>query len=124
MILALSLHLAPPTPPPQVGKPNELMPQCVLDFYVAERRQREGWGSRLFKHMLVQERADPRWGQQQEQINVLQLQIIEWAALELVAFEFVIKACKLHGKLRFDYWVKTQLRLDDCHYSKQVTHLK
>ena len=66
----------------------------------------------------------PKVGQEQEQINVLQLQIIEWAALELVAFEFVIKACKLHGKLRFDYWVKTQLRLDDCHYSKQVTHLK
>ena len=24
----------------EVGKPNELVPQCVLDFYVAERRQR------------------------------------------------------------------------------------
>lgn len=45
----------------EVGKPNELVPQCVLDFYVAERRQRSGLGSRLFQHMLIEERADPRY---------------------------------------------------------------
>jgi len=45
----------------EVGKPNELVPQCVLDFYVVERRQRAGYGSKLFQHMLVEERADPRY---------------------------------------------------------------
>ena len=44
----------------QVGKPNELVPLCVLDFYVAERRQRSGCGSKLFQQMLVDQRADPR----------------------------------------------------------------
>ena len=47
--------------PTQVGKPNELVPLCVLDFYVAERRQRSGCGSKLFQHMLIDQRADPRW---------------------------------------------------------------
>ena len=45
---------------PKVGKPNELVPLCVLDFYVAERRQRSGCGSKLFQHMLIEQRADPR----------------------------------------------------------------
>lgn len=45
----------------ELGKPNELVPQCVLDFYVAESRQRAGCGSRLFQHMLREERADPRY---------------------------------------------------------------
>jgi len=45
----------------EVGKPNELMPLCVLDFYVAERRQRSGCGSKLFQHMLADQRADPRY---------------------------------------------------------------
>merc|ERR1712079_16295 len=45
----------------EVGKPNELMPLCVLDFYGAERRQRSGCGSKLFQHMLADQRADPRY---------------------------------------------------------------
>jgi alpha-tubulin N-acetyltransferase 1 len=45
----------------ELGKPNEMMPQCVLDFYVTERRQRSGCGSRLFQHMLTEEQANPRW---------------------------------------------------------------
>lgn len=45
----------------EVGKPNELVPLCVLDFYVAERRQRSGCGSKLFQHMLIDQRADPRY---------------------------------------------------------------
>lgn len=45
----------------ELGKPNELMPQCVLDFYVAERRQRSGQGSKLFQYMLREEGADPRY---------------------------------------------------------------
>ena len=32
----------------QVGKPNELMPLCVLDFYVAERRQRS-----VYRHPIL-----------------------------------------------------------------------
>jgi len=45
----------------ELGKPNELIPQCVLDFYVTERRQRSGCGSKLFQHMLREEGADPRY---------------------------------------------------------------
>jgi len=43
------------------GKANEMIPNCVLDFYVAERLQRSGLGKRLFHHMLAQENADPRF---------------------------------------------------------------
>jgi len=42
------------------GKPNEMIPNCVLDFYVAESRQRSGCGKRLFEAMLRGEGIDPR----------------------------------------------------------------
>eukprot|EP00088_Acartia_fossae_P021799 TRINITY_DN2315_c1_g1_i1.p1 TRINITY_DN2315_c1_g1~~TRINITY_DN2315_c1_g1_i1.p1 ORF type:complete len:213 (-),score=46.39 TRINITY_DN2315_c1_g1_i1:590-1228(-) len=45
----------------QEGKANEMIPNCVLDFYVAESHQRSGLGKRLFEHMLAQENADPRF---------------------------------------------------------------
>ena len=44
----------------EVGKPNEMEPQCVLDFYVVESRQRSGCGKRLFEFMLRGEGIDPR----------------------------------------------------------------
>lgn len=43
------------------GKANEMIPKCVLDFYVEESRQRSGCGKRLFQYMLNQEAADPRF---------------------------------------------------------------
>jgi len=45
----------------ELGKPNEMFPQCVLDFYITEQRQRAGYGIRLFQHMLREEGADPRY---------------------------------------------------------------
>jgi len=45
----------------QAGKANEMIPNCVLDFYVAESRQRSGCGKQLFEHMLAKEKADPRY---------------------------------------------------------------
>ena len=42
------------------GKPNELSPLCVLDFYVTETRQRTGCGKRLFEAMLRREQVEPR----------------------------------------------------------------
>jgi len=45
----------------EVGKPNEMIPQCVLDFYVVESRQRSGCGKRLFEAMLRGECVDPRY---------------------------------------------------------------
>jgi len=45
----------------ELGKPNEMMPQCVLDFYVAEHRQRSGYGIKLFQFMQREEAADPRY---------------------------------------------------------------
>jgi len=45
----------------EVGKPNEMVPQCVLDFYVVESRQRSGCGKRLFEAMLRGEGVDPRF---------------------------------------------------------------
>eukprot|EP00092_Neocalanus_flemingeri_P032789 GFUD01035662.1.p1 GENE.GFUD01035662.1~~GFUD01035662.1.p1 ORF type:complete len:214 (+),score=55.93 GFUD01035662.1:47-688(+) len=45
----------------EVGKHNEMVPQCVLDFYVVESRQRSGCGKRLFEFMLRGERVDPRY---------------------------------------------------------------
>jgi len=43
------------------GKPNEMIPQCVLDFYVAETRQRSGCGKMLFESMLMGEQVEPRY---------------------------------------------------------------
>ena len=43
------------------GKPNELSPLCVLDFYVTERRQRTGCGKLLFEAMLRREGVEPRY---------------------------------------------------------------
>ncbi len=34
------------------GEQNETYAQCILDFYVHERRQRSGCGRKLFEHML------------------------------------------------------------------------
>eukprot|EP00092_Neocalanus_flemingeri_P008405 GFUD01009061.1.p1 GENE.GFUD01009061.1~~GFUD01009061.1.p1 ORF type:complete len:214 (+),score=54.43 GFUD01009061.1:174-815(+) len=45
----------------EVGKHREMVPQCVLDFYVVENRQRSGCGKRLFEFMLRRERIDPRY---------------------------------------------------------------
>eukprot|EP00091_Calanus_sinicus_P000989 TRINITY_DN10953_c0_g1_i1.p1 TRINITY_DN10953_c0_g1~~TRINITY_DN10953_c0_g1_i1.p1 ORF type:complete len:251 (-),score=76.92 TRINITY_DN10953_c0_g1_i1:108-782(-) len=45
----------------EVGKHNEMVPQCVLDFYVVENRQRSGCGKRLFEFMLRSEAVDPRY---------------------------------------------------------------
>ena len=42
------------------GKPHELSPMCVLDFYVTETRQRTGCGKRLFEAMLRREQVEPR----------------------------------------------------------------
>lgn len=43
------------------GKPNELSPMCVLDFYVVESRQRTGCGSLLFRAMLAGEGVEPKY---------------------------------------------------------------
>ena len=43
------------------GKPNEMSPMCVLDFYVTEKRQRTGCGQKLFETMLQREQVDPRY---------------------------------------------------------------
>ena len=43
------------------GKPNEMTPMCVLDFYVTETRQRTGCGRKLFETMLAREGVDPRY---------------------------------------------------------------
>jgi len=45
----------------EVGKPHEMVPLCVLDFYIVESRQRSGCGKRLFEFMIRGERADPRY---------------------------------------------------------------
>jgi alpha-tubulin N-acetyltransferase 1 len=45
----------------EVGKPNEMVPQCVLDFYVVEGRQRSGCGKSLFEFMLRGEEVKPRY---------------------------------------------------------------
>jgi len=45
----------------EVGNHNEMLPQCVLDFYVVENRQRSGCGKRLFEYMLRNEGVDPRY---------------------------------------------------------------
>jgi len=43
------------------GKPHEMTPMCVLDFYVTEKRQRTGCGKKLFETMLRRENVDPRY---------------------------------------------------------------
>ena len=43
------------------GKPNEMSPMCVLDFYVTEKRQRTGCGKKLFETMLRREEVEPRY---------------------------------------------------------------
>eukprot|EP00090_Calanus_glacialis_P002011 TRINITY_DN11514_c0_g1_i1.p1 TRINITY_DN11514_c0_g1~~TRINITY_DN11514_c0_g1_i1.p1 ORF type:complete len:214 (-),score=63.46 TRINITY_DN11514_c0_g1_i1:113-754(-) len=45
----------------EAGKSNEMVPQCVLDFYVVETRQRSGCGKRLFESMLRAEQVEPRY---------------------------------------------------------------
>ena len=42
------------------GKPNEMFPLCVLDFYVNESRQRSGWGRKVFDSMLASMNIEPR----------------------------------------------------------------
>ena len=34
------------------GTQNEVIPLCVMDFYVHHSRQRNGCGKKLFEHML------------------------------------------------------------------------
>lgn len=41
------------------GQQNEVVPLCVLDFYVHESRQRQGYGKQLFEYMLMDENVDP-----------------------------------------------------------------
>jgi len=43
------------------GKPNEMTPMCVLDFYVTETRQRTGCGKKLFETFLRRENVDPKY---------------------------------------------------------------
>ncbi|XP_018610002.1 alpha-tubulin N-acetyltransferase 1 isoform X4 [Scleropages formosus] len=43
----------------QRGAHVETEPLCVLDFYVAERLQRHGYGLELFRWMLQHKRVDP-----------------------------------------------------------------
>lgn len=45
----------------EVGNHNEMLPMCVLDFYVVENRQRSGCGKRLFEFMLRNEGVEPRY---------------------------------------------------------------
>eukprot|EP01116_Phalansterium_solitarium_P015851 TRINITY_DN3544_c0_g1_i1.p1 TRINITY_DN3544_c0_g1~~TRINITY_DN3544_c0_g1_i1.p1 ORF type:complete len:365 (+),score=45.21 TRINITY_DN3544_c0_g1_i1:102-1097(+) len=41
------------------GQMHEITPLCVLDFYVHEKKQRSGVGSRLFNYMLEAEKVTP-----------------------------------------------------------------
>ncbi|XP_067661003.1 alpha-tubulin N-acetyltransferase-like [Haliotis asinina] len=41
------------------GVQHEMMPLCILDFYVHESRQRQGCGRRLFEYMLKCENVRP-----------------------------------------------------------------
>ena len=42
------------------GNHSEMLPLCVLDFYIVEDHQRLGCGKRLFECMLSNERTEPR----------------------------------------------------------------
>jgi len=44
----------------EIGNHNEMLPLCVLDFYVVENHQRLGSGKHLFEFMLNNERVEPR----------------------------------------------------------------
>jgi len=41
------------------GAQNEMLPLCVLDFYIHESKQRMGYGKKLFDHMLQDENVFP-----------------------------------------------------------------
>ncbi|KAF6034769.1 ATAT1 [Bugula neritina] len=41
------------------GNQREMEPLCILDFYVHERKQRQGFGKKLFEFMLENERVTP-----------------------------------------------------------------
>ncbi|CAD7923865.1 unnamed protein product [Amoebophrya sp. A120] len=41
------------------GQMAEIQPLCVLDFYVHESCQRQGWGKKLFEYFLWQEKKSP-----------------------------------------------------------------
>uniref|UniRef100_A0AAR5PZG7 Alpha-tubulin N-acetyltransferase n=1 Tax=Dendroctonus ponderosae TaxID=77166 RepID=A0AAR5PZG7_DENPD len=41
------------------GQHYQVSPQCVLDFYIHESRQRTGLGRRLFEHMLQRQQIEP-----------------------------------------------------------------
>jgi hypothetical protein len=41
------------------GENHEMMPLCVLDFYVSETEQRKGYGKTIFDMMLIMESASP-----------------------------------------------------------------
>lgn len=43
------------------GETREMKPMCVLDFYVAEKKQRTGFGKQLFEHMVSQEGVHPKY---------------------------------------------------------------
>lgn len=42
------------------GTQNELMPLCILDFYVHESQQRRGLGKQLFQFMLEDKKIEPQ----------------------------------------------------------------
>jgi len=41
------------------GKQHECQPLCVLDFYIQDSKQRNGYGKRLFNYMLQSEQISP-----------------------------------------------------------------
>lgn len=43
----------------RVGQHYQVQPNCILDFYIHESRQRTGLGKHLFEHMLQKEEVDP-----------------------------------------------------------------
>ncbi|XP_046395865.1 alpha-tubulin N-acetyltransferase-like [Ischnura elegans] len=43
----------------QSGAHHEIIPQCILDFYVHESKQRMGCGKKLFDYMLQKENLSP-----------------------------------------------------------------
>lgn len=42
------------------GNINEIQPLCVLDFYVHENFQRNGFGKEMFENMITLEGTEPR----------------------------------------------------------------
>ncbi|KAK9499862.1 hypothetical protein O3M35_002817 [Rhynocoris fuscipes] len=43
----------------RIGHCHEVVPLCVLDFYVHESKQRMGCGKKLFEYMLNEEKVEP-----------------------------------------------------------------